>query len=204
MTSAGKLFFGTCILTAAYFTAKYVHQTPNPAPTIPVIAKPTAAKLIWQVRPVNENAHSELREVASAQEPLGEVRFARMTSAEENVVPPKPFDAEFDSRDALNASFETQSTNERPVVPFALASSPQPQVALMRVDDEEEGVGIGLDSSAGEFVHHTVQFGDTLPQIALQYTGRRESYMAIYRANLDVLSSPAEVTPGIVLKIPVR
>ena len=194
MTSAGKLFFGSAILTAAFFTAKYLHQPSADVSTIPVV-QPPVAKLNWQVHAPTEFPSSELRDVATAREAKGEVRFTRLTSAQDAVAPPEPITGRPASGPALNAA-----TNSRPPLPFAIAAMPRPASPLMAVDDEE----VDSHSAAREFVSHTVQFGETLPQIAMQYTGRRESYMAIYQANLDVLSSPAEIIPGIVLKIPVR
>ncbi len=194
MTSAGKLFFGTCILTAAFFTAKYLHQSPVEVSDIPVV-QPPVTKLNWQVQTTSEPASNGLREVATARESKGDVRFARLTSAQEAVAPPPPITDRLESSGPTNAAI-----NSRFPIPFAIAATPHPASQLMAVDDEE----VDSHSAVREFVSHTVQFGETLPQIAMQYTGRRESYMAIYQANLDVLSSPADVTPGIVLKIPVR
>ena len=199
MTSAGKLLFGTCILAASFFTAKYLHQSPATNPIGPE-PKPTAAKLNWQVHPRSEPASSGLREVATAVEAKGEVRFARLTSATEAVAPPLPAESRPVSTNLVGADPNPRSIAARTPLPFAIAASPRPESQLLAVDDEE----VGNNPDAKEFVQHTVQFGETLPQIAMQYTGRRESYMTIYQANLDVLSSPAEITPGIVLKIPLR
>lgn len=194
MSSAGKLFFGTSILVAAIFTARYVHHnSPPPIPTIPKV-QPPAAKLTWQVPATAAPAPGPI-EIATAREASGEVQFARLTSAQEAVAPPEPID-----RNASTGQSAASSNSSRPPVPFVVSPSARPESQLMAVDDEEAD----SPSAAGEVVHHTVQFGETLPQIAMQYTGRRENYMAIYQANLDVLTNPAEITPGIVLKIPVR
>ncbi len=49
---------------------------------------------------------------------------------------------------------------------------------------------------------HTVQEGETLPDLALRYFGDREKSTEIARANPGVLSDSQELTPGTVLTIP--
>ncbi len=49
---------------------------------------------------------------------------------------------------------------------------------------------------------YTVQPGDSLPGIAFRYFGSTVAYLQILAANGDVLSDPAQLTAGMVLRIP--
>ena len=89
------------------------------------------------------------------------------------------------------------ANERRPPIPLAPA---RPHSNLSQVQRHETASA----SAEADFVEHTVQFGETLPQLASKYLGNREAYLSIYTANLDVLSNPADVTPGLVLKIPVN
>lgn len=197
MTSTGKIFVGILILTAAFITAKFLHQLPTPIP-VEDDRHPQTAKLHWQAVPLVDTNTSNLTAVAS--NTADDVQFARLATAIENVAPPAPIDLSRKLSEAASPTPPTLVVSQRMPLPFVVSGSTAPESKLLAVDDEEESAA----AAANDFVQHTVQFGETLPQIAQQYTGRRESYMTIYQANLDVLSSPAEVTPGIVLKIPVR
>lgn len=53
------------------------------------------------------------------------------------------------------------------------------------------------------FQIHVVRPGESLPTIAQQYFGSPDYYLDIYLANQEVLASPAELTVGVSLKIPV-
>ncbi len=196
MTSTGKIVVSIVIMAAAFLTAKYLHQSPTSI-RVETEPQPRTAKLNWQAAAAPTSTETNI--AASETASLGTVQLTRLTSATEFVDPPAPIAA-----NSLMANV-TQIAHSpviarRAALPFMNSVPPIPKSQLMAVDDEE----VDSESASSEFVQHTVQFGETLPQIALQYTGRRETYMAIYQANLDVLSSPAEVSPGIVLKIPLR
>jgi hypothetical protein len=49
---------------------------------------------------------------------------------------------------------------------------------------------------------HTVQQGDTLSKIALQYYGNRAKWRDIYAANRDVMKNEGDLRAGMTLKIP--
>jgi len=49
---------------------------------------------------------------------------------------------------------------------------------------------------------YTVQPGDSLPGIAFRYYGSTVAYLQILAANTDVLSDPAQLAAGMVLRIP--
>lgn len=49
---------------------------------------------------------------------------------------------------------------------------------------------------------YTVQPGDSLPGIAFRFYGTTVAYLQILDANRDVVRSPAELRPGMVLSIP--
>ncbi|CUH79033.1 Phage Tail Protein X [Tropicibacter naphthalenivorans] len=49
---------------------------------------------------------------------------------------------------------------------------------------------------------HAVQPGDSLPGIAFRYYGTTVAYLQILQANPDVLSDPAQLRAGMVLRIP--
>ncbi len=49
---------------------------------------------------------------------------------------------------------------------------------------------------------HTIQPGDTLSKIALQYYGNRAKWRDIYAANRDVMKSESDLKAGMQLKIP--
>ncbi len=49
---------------------------------------------------------------------------------------------------------------------------------------------------------YTVQRGDSLPGIAFRYYGTTVAYLQILEANTDILSDPAQLRPGMVLRIP--
>lgn len=193
MTSAHKLFVGAAITAAAVLTARHLHQSDATEPRPKTLAAPTS-KLTWR-RPTGASSVSTLwtKLSPSAALPAG---VARLTSAEEPVAPPDPaaFAEEIESAGGSNLA----GFRDAPI-PFAL-SEPEPRTGMVAVDEEDEA----REESSGEYVYHTAQFGETLPEIALRYTGRRDTYMAIYQANLDVLDSPAGVPPGAVLRIPVR
>lgn len=185
MTSTGKMIAGTMIIAASVMTAKYLHR-PGEAMIERPAAKAVAPKLNWQVRETAPASTFGLEPVGAGEFPT--TSFAKLASAQEG------------SNGAGNiqpAGGPLTAGDARPPIPFALA---QPSSGLMLVDDEE----VDPRSVVKDYVEHTVQFGETLPQIALRYLGRREEYLSIYQANLDVLSNPAEISPGIVLKIPVR
>ncbi len=196
MTSTGKMVVSIVVLAAAFLTAKYLHQSPT-AIRVETDPQQRAAKLNWQAGPAH--APTSTNFAASELTSLGAVQFTRLMSATEFVDPPVPLAAN-SMMDNVTPIAYSPVTARRAALPFTNSVPPTPKSQLMTVDDEE----VDADGASPEFVEHTVQFGETLPQIALKYTGRRETYMAIYQANLDVLSSPAEVGPGIVLKIPLR
>lgn len=181
---------GTLIMSAAFATAKYLHRTPAP-PTIPTERKSVAAPLKWQVHPIAAPTSDRLRPIPTLSDASGGSSHAQLMSGQE---PVSVQSVEATSR------FVAAPVGTRPPLPFHVGEAAGSTSELVEVDDEE----VDVNSGAQEFVQHTVQFGETLPQIAMRYTGRREAYMAIYQANLDVLTSPADLSPGIVLKIPVR
>jgi hypothetical protein len=197
MTPAGRLIVSVMVMVAAVVTAKYLHQA---APVDSEDARPASRTptLHWQSSPQGIAGAVGLTPVPRGD--LPPIQFAQLTSAVEVLAPPKPFEASPVSANGLESASSVPALAARSPFPFTRADRPAPQSTLVDVDDEETTVL----SPSNEFVHHTVQFGETLPQIALQYTGKRESYMTIYEANLDVLSNPAEVPPGTVLKIPLR
>jgi nucleoid-associated protein YgaU len=188
MTSAGKLIVGTVIITAAVATAKYLHKETVQDTTTMVEPAP-AERLTWRAAPL-AGSQGDLIDRSGAM---------RLASAEETTAPP-PFSPLVDSEPRFAVSVESSHSSPRPPLPFSINPASGSGNGLTMVDDEESAVmcdGI-------EFVHHTVQFGETLQQIAVKYTGRQDTYMSIYQANLDILASPTEISPGIVLKIPVR
>jgi nucleoid-associated protein YgaU len=189
MTSAGKLIIGTLIVTAAVATAKYLHEDPMPAPPVGYEQAP-AEKLTWRNAPLNASPGDSNQTAPALQ----------LTSAQEVVESPASLSPIVDYNSRQVGSFESAASTHRPPLPFSTASVSRAKGGLTTVDDEE----IASEFGPGNFVHHTVQFGETLPQIAMQYTGRQDTYLLIYHANLDVLKSPADLSPGIVLKIPVR
>lgn len=75
------------------------------------------------------------------------------------------------------------STPSRPAVtaPTRPAASPPPAATVRR---------------------HTIQPGDTLSKIALQYYGNRAKWRDIYAANRDIMKSEGDLKAGMVLKIP--
>jgi nucleoid-associated protein YgaU len=196
MTSAGKMVVGSLILVASVLTAKLLHKpvpSERPAPE----SASTTPKLHWRVT-ANTTLPNELESVEYADD--SSIQLTRLTSTQPSHA------SEFAAAPVNLADLAVGATgkganDQRPPLPFALGQPPE-SVSLLVAVDHDEADDAPLDG--GEIVHHTVQFGETLPQIALKYTGRSDQYMAIYQANLDVLASPAEVTPGIVLKIPLR
>lgn len=49
---------------------------------------------------------------------------------------------------------------------------------------------------------HTIQPGDTLSKIALQYYGNRAKWRDIYAANRDIMKNESDLKAGMVLKLP--
>jgi nucleoid-associated protein YgaU len=58
-----------------------------------------------------------------------------------------------------------------------------------------------LDPYRG-FTQYSVQSGDSLSAIALQYYGTASAWSRIYEANRDQLSNPSLIFPGQVLRVP--
>ncbi|MFO7822229.1 MAG: LysM peptidoglycan-binding domain-containing protein [Lentisphaeria bacterium] len=60
----------------------------------------------------------------------------------------------------------------------------------------------GDGQSASAVTQYTVQKGDTLSSLALQFYGDPKQWHPIWEANQDVLESPHEIYPGLTLDIP--
>lgn len=194
MTSTGKLIAGTMIIAASVMTAKYLHQQPAAEIDNRPATQAPAPRLKWQIRESANHGQTSLQPMEQGQF-VNPTSFAQLASAQVDdaqtalgsVAPPEM---------QLPSIGSAPGDARRQAIPFAVSS--EPVSPLMMVDDEE----LDPASRVGDYVPHTVQFGETLPDIALQYFGQREAYMAIYQANLDVLTNPAAIEPGIVLKIP--
>ncbi len=59
-----------------------------------------------------------------------------------------------------------------------------------------------LDGEGDPFTRYTVQPGDTLSKIALRFYGQAQLWTRIFEANRDILTDPARIEVGQVLKIP--
>ena len=59
-----------------------------------------------------------------------------------------------------------------------------------------------VDQASGESQFYTVQGGDSLSKIALQFYGNANAYMQIFEANKPMLSNPDRIYPGQNLRIP--
>jgi hypothetical protein len=58
--------------------------------------------------------------------------------------------------------------------------------------------------SGPEFETYTVQPGDSLSRIALQFYGKSSLWRVIFEANQHILSDPSSIRAGIVLRIPTQ
>ncbi len=103
-----------------------------------------------------------------------------------------------DAVSVLRADVPADPTRSERRWPIPLALSPQSDLSSVQLHEAVPA------AATGDFIEYTVQFGDSLPLLASRFLGDREAYLSIYTANLDVLSNPADVAPGLVLKIPAR
>ena len=55
--------------------------------------------------------------------------------------------------------------------------------------------------SEQQIINHEIQPGETLSGIAYHYFGSAQHYLKLFQDNRDVISSPNEIRPGMVLKI---
>lgn len=67
------------------------------------------------------------------------------------------------------------------------------EIILVPVDDTED---------SQEPRRYTVEKGDTLSRIALQFYGDSSEWKRIWKANTDILEAPDQLRPGMVLDIP--
>lgn len=102
---------------------------------------------------------------------------------------------------AINFSVETMPTvrtrpvvpTTRPPTPAASRIAPATQPALSAVKTAPVAPGSRT---------HTVQAGDTLSKLSLQYYGNRTRWRDIYAANRGVMKSETDLKAGMSLKIP--
>lgn len=98
-------------------------------------------------------------------------------------------------------SVRTRPTVVTPVRPPPAATTPaRPAVTPPAKAPASTPASVTPPASANR--RHTVQPGDTLSKISQQYYGNRTRVNDILAANRSVLRSPAELKPGMVLRIP--
>lgn len=79
-----------------------------------------------------------------------------------------------------------------------VTAAPQPEIAATaRVGAPDPSIPVAVAART-----YTVQAGDSLPGIAFRHFGTTVAYLQILEANKDVLRTPGELRPGMVLTIP--
>lgn len=101
----------------------------------------------------------------------------------------------------VNFSFETVPTvRTRPVPPVRVTAPPSVTPPRATVAAPARAPAAAPVATGPR--RHTVQPGDTLSRLALQYYNNRAKWRDIYAANRDVMKSESDLKAGTVLKIP--
>lgn len=97
--------------------------------------------------------------------------------------------------------------------PAPIAAEPRPATATPAMAaDQEAAAGVAAQipfdvvedhpASAPDGQHYTVQPGDTLSSLAAEFLGNHGRYVELFEANREVLATPDDLRPGMVLHIP--
>lgn len=101
----------------------------------------------------------------------------------------------------INFSVETMPTvRTRPVIPTT--RPPAPAAPRIAPATQSAAPAVKTAPAATGSRTHTVQQGDTLSKISLQYYGNRTRWRDIYAANRGVMKNETDLKAGMSLKIP--
>lgn len=196
-------------LSALYHFKKYLSLRPN-SPQAPLVRQRVAAATREFARTLPaqplENQLQRLDLVAALdklkqenealKQELADLKAGRNAVTVPGLESPAAANA---TAPAINFSVETMPTvRTRPVVPATRPPAPTRIAPATRTPPPAAPTATVATGSRT----HTVQQGDTLSKISLQYYGNRAKWRDIYAANRGVMKNESDLKAGMSLKIP--